>query len=323
MTPAGPATAGRHVAAVTGATGFLGQHLVRALAEQGFAPRILSRRDPVSPFWRGIEPQVVLGDLRSTQALERLCAGARVTIHVAGLVKAASRADFDLVNVDGALAAAKAAQAAGSRFVLISSLAAREPQLSDYAASKRAGEEAVRSAVADALVIRPPAIYGPGDRETLSVFAIAARSRFLPVLSPASRVAMIHVEDAARQIVDLASGERQGLASICDSRTDGYSWGEIMAAAAAAVGAPAPRLVRVPDAALGLAGALADLAGRRSKQPRVFGAGKARELSHPDWAFSVDRSLASSPSRHDVARGFGETVLWYRLHGWLPKKFGD
>ncbi len=315
--------AGPRTIAVTGATGFLGQHLVRAIAERGLLPRILSRRDPISPFWRGIEPQVVLGDLSSAAALARLCDGADVVVHLAGLIKAADRPAFDKVNVDGARAVAKAASDAGARFALVSSLAAREPRLSDYAASKRAGEEAVLAVAPHALIVRPPAIYGPGDRETVGLFAAAQASRVLPVLSPASRVAMIEVRDAAAQILDLVVGARTGLASICDARPDGYAWTEIMGAAAAAVGAPPPRLLRVPEGLIRLAGALADGASKISKQPSVFGSGKARELSHPDWAFSDDPSLASSPSRHDVARGFGETVDWYRSAGWLSKKYSD
>ncbi|PVM93384.1 epimerase [Caulobacter radicis] len=314
---------GPRVVAVTGATGFLGQHLVRAIAERGLVPRILSRRDPVSPFWRGIEPQVVLGDLARPEALAPLCDGADVVIHLAGLIKAADRAAFDKVNVDGARAAAQAATAARARFVLVSSLAAREPRLSDYAASKRAGEEAVLAIAPEALIIRPPAIYGPGDRETVGLFAAAQSSRVLPVLSPASRVAMIEVRDAAAQILDLVTSRRTGLASICDARPDGYAWSEIMTAAAVAVGAGRPRLLRVPEGLIRLAGSVADAASRLSGQPSVFGSGKARELSHADWAFSDDPSLASSPSRHDVARGFGETVDWYRSAGWLSKKYSD
>ncbi|MFT4255120.1 MAG: NAD-dependent epimerase/dehydratase family protein [Caulobacter sp.] len=314
---------GNRVVAVTGATGFLGQHLVRALAEAGYVPRILSRRDPVSPFWRGIEPQVVLGDLGNAQALKRLCDGAGAVIHAAGLIKAASRAGFDKINVTGAVAVAEAARRAGARLVAVSSLAAREPELSDYAASKRAGEEAVLAALPSALIIRPPAIYGPGDRETLGLFAAAQSSRILPVLSPASRVAMIHVHDAAAQILDLLESGRSGLASICDGRPDGYAWSEIMTAAATAVGAPPPRLLRIPDAVIHAAGTIADLASGISKQPSVFGSGKARELSHADWAFLTDPSLASSPSRHDVAAGFGDTVRWYRSRRWLPKKYSD
>ncbi|MDG2530092.1 NAD-dependent epimerase/dehydratase family protein [Caulobacter endophyticus] len=314
---------GPSVVAVTGATGFLGQHLVREIAERGLVPRILSRRDPVSPFWRGIEPQVVLGDLARPEALARLCDGADVVIHLAGLIKAADRAAFDKVNVDGARAVAQAATAAGARFVLVSSLAAREPQLSDYAASKRAGEDAVRAIAPETLIIRPPAIYGPGDRETVGLFAAAQASRVLPVLSPASRVAMIEVRDAAAQILDLVESGRSGLASICDARPDGYGWTEIMTAAAAAVGAPPPRLLRVPEGLIRAAGGVADLASKLSGQPSVFGPGKARELSHADWAFSDDPSLASSPSRHDVARGFGDTVGWYRSVGWLSKKYSD
>jgi uncharacterized protein YbjT (DUF2867 family) len=143
------ATEAQGVVAVTGATGFLGRHLVRALARDGWTPRVLVRRDPIHPLWRDIEVEVVVGDLKTPGALDRLCDGATVVIHVAGLIKAASLEGFNAVNRDGARAAALAAKAAnpsqgGARFILVSSLAAREPQLSNYAASKRAGEDAVR-----------------------------------------------------------------------------------------------------------------------------------------------------------------------------------
>jgi hypothetical protein len=144
------------VVAVTGATGFLGRHLVRALANDGWKPRVLVRRDPIHPLWRDIEIEVVTGDLKTPGALDRLCQGAEVVIHVAGLIKAASLDGFNAVNRDGARAAAQAAKAAGARFILVSSLAAREPQLSNYAASKRAGEDAVRE-ISPERPDRPPA----------------------------------------------------------------------------------------------------------------------------------------------------------------------
>ena len=309
------------VVAVTGATGFLGRHLVRALAQDGWTPRVLVRRDPIHPLWRDLEVEVVAGDLKTPGALDRLCKGAEVVIHVAGLIKATTLDGFNLVNRDGARAAALAAQVAGARFILVSSLAAREPQLSNYAASKRAGEDTVREVSPSALIVRPPAIYGPGDTETLGLFQIAAQSPVLPVLSPMTRIAMIHVQDAAAKLVAFCRRPVSGLVEISDVRRDGYTWTEIMSGAAAVMGAN-PRLIRLPDGALRVAGTLADAWSKASNTPSVFGSGKVRELLHADWTLSSAPMSEGVPSAFGLIDGFANTVDWYRIEGWLPKNIG-
>ncbi|MCK5909104.1 MAG: NAD-dependent epimerase/dehydratase family protein [Caulobacter sp.] len=305
------------VVAVTGATGFLGRHLVRALAQDGWTPRVLIRRDPIHPVWRDFNVEVVAGDLRTPGALARLSEGAEVVVHVAGLIKARSLDAFNAVNRDGALAAAQAAREARARFLLVSSLAAREPTLSNYAASKRAGEDAVLADSPDALIVRPPAIYGPGDTETLEVFKLAASSPVLPVLSPASRVAMIHVHDAASQLAAYCKNPVSGLVELSDVRRDGYTWAEIMSTAASVMGRK-PSLVRLPRAGVMAAGALADAWSFASQTPAVFGLGKARELLHADWTPSSAPMAEGVPSVFGLFDGFAHTVDWYRKQGWLP-----
>jgi len=309
------------LAAVTGATGFLGQHIVRALAEEGWAVRILARRDPISPFWRGLEPELEIGALDDLAALERLCAGAEVLVHAAGLVKARSRRAFMEVNAHGARRAAEAAaRAEVPRMVLISSLVARAPQLSHYAASKRAGEAAAAAVLGDRVsVVRPPAVYGPGDLETLPVFRAAARSPLLPVFDPRARIALIHGEDAARQIAAVAAEPpRSGPICLSDARPEGYGWREIVGAAAQAVGASA-RLVRVPGATLSLAGALGSLAGALGAAPMLT-LGKARELRRLDWGLSPGEICPALPgARYGLAEGFAHSVLWARQFGLLAK----
>jgi uncharacterized protein YbjT (DUF2867 family) len=305
------------VVAVTGATGFLGRHLVRALAQDGWTPRVLVRRDPIHPVWRDFNVDVVAGDLRTPGALARLSEGAEVVVHVAGLIKARSLDAFNAVNRDGALAAAQAAREAGARFLLVSSLAAREPTLSNYAASKRAGEDAVLADSPDTLIVRPPAIYGPGDTETLEVFKLAASSPVLPVLSPTSRVAMIHVHDAASQLAAYCKNPVSGLVELSDVRRDGYTWAEIMSTAASVMGRK-PSLVRLPRAGVMAAGALADAWSFASQTPTVFGLGKARELLHADWTPSSAPMAEGVPSVFGLFDGFAHTVDWYRKQGWLP-----
>jgi uncharacterized protein YbjT (DUF2867 family) len=174
-----------NVVAVTGATGFLGRRLVKVLGEQGWTVRVLARRDITDPAWLGLEPQLVIGDLANSRALAALCDGAQVVVHVAGLIKARSRAVFDRANVEGSRQVALAAKTAGARLVLVSSLAAREPNLSDYAGSKRGGEDAAREIMGgDLTIVRPPAIYGPGDVETLRLFEMASKSPVLPAFRP-------------------------------------------------------------------------------------------------------------------------------------------
>ena len=280
---------------------------------------MLARRAPTEP-WRDPSPEIVNGDLADQAALGRLCAGAEVLIHSAGLVKARGRADFDAVNVAGARRVAVAALEAGvSRVVLVSSLTAREPGLSHYSASKAAGEVAMREVLGRALTIaRPCAIYGPGDRELLPVFQAAAASPVLPLLGAPARVAMIHVADAAGQVAALAATRRNGgsVVALCDSRPDGYSWRELMAEAARACGRT-PRFVPVPTALIRAIGITNDFTALFGATPMLTSA-KARELLHPNWAVAPEEQTeAVRPARYDLRTGFSTTVAWYRSAEWM------
>ncbi|MEJ2818070.1 NAD-dependent epimerase/dehydratase family protein [Caulobacter sp. CCG-8] len=309
------------VVAVTGATGFLGRRLVKVLAEQGWTVRILARRDITDPMWRGLEPQLVIGDLANTAALAALCDGAEAVVHVAGLIKAQDRAAFDRGNVEGTRRVAQAAKTAGARLILVSSLAAREPHLSDYAGSKRGGEDAAREIFGgDLTIVRPPAIYGPGDVETLRLFKMASKAAFLPVLSPKTRMAWIHVDDAAARIADLVKTPRLGLLSLSDNRPEGYGWIELMRTASKAVGA-SPRLVRIPSGAIKALAVLSKWASAATGKDTILTPGKARELLHDDWALSSNDPIPDFPPvRYPLEAGFAQSVRWYRSEGWLKEE---
>lgn len=308
--------------ALTGATGFLGLHLLPALLETGFTVRILARRPPPKGAWDGLVFDTVHGSLADSAALHELTQGVAVVIHAAGLIKARSRAEFLQVNRDGTAALASAARKAApdARFLLISSLAAREPRLSDYAFSKHAAEVAARAAFPELperlAIIRPPAIYGPWDTETLALFR-AARRAFVPVFGN-GRVAIIHARDAACGIAALAASGRAGRFALADPNPEGYPPGELLRAAGRAMGR-APRLVALPAPVLLAAGAGAGLWSRLTGRPQIFGPGKAREILHPDWSVHPAERLPPEifRPRFGLEQGFAATVAWYRQAGWL------
>ena len=315
----------RPLAAVTGATGFLGAHLVRALDSRGYAVRVLARREPSAPGWGEVGPEVVSGDLSDDAALRWLVEGAAVVIHAAGAIKARDLPGFMAINRDGAARMAEATLegAPGARFLLVSSLAAREPQLSDYAASKRAGETAVAERVpAERLtIVRPPAIYGPGDRETLAVFQAAALSPILPVPSAHGRLALVHVADCANAIAALGEGP-SGLYAVADARPEGYSWREVFEAAANAC-RRRPIMVNAPAWLLpGVAHAAGFIARMGGAAP-ILTAGKVRELLHPDWSVTAAELPAGVPApRFGLQDGFIDTVDWYFRNGHIRLRGG-
>jgi 2-alkyl-3-oxoalkanoate reductase len=312
----------RPIIAVTGGTGFIGRALVPLLAAQGWRVRLLLRRDPVWPQWRNLDLQIVAGDLGDAGALTQLVSGVEAVVHVAGLIKAARRRQFFAVNHAGTagLAAAASRHAPQAHFLHLSTIAAREPHLSDYAASKRAGEDAVLQVLGErSSVLRPPAVYGPGDRETLVFFQLARR-RFVPLLGPTRALAaMIHVEDLTQLMAaQLRTAPRGAVRTAADGRPAGYSWQEVFTTAARAMGNERASLFRAPAALLRTA-ALAGDVGRLFGSANMLSSQKLRELRHLDW--SVEPSDWAQPSgwvpRYSLPEGFAQTVAWYQRAGWL------
>ena len=303
--------------AVTGATGFVGPHLVAALARHGWRVRLLIRKWSPVPSLAGVEAEIVLGDLNDDAALARLVAGADAVIHAAGLIKARHEADFLVVNRDGT--ARLSALAPDVPFLLLSSLAAREPLLSPYAASKRAAEEVVARRTGPWLAVRAPAVYGPGDRETLAYFRTAVRGLALRPNRPEARLGWIHVADLAEALA-LAVDRTlpSDIYEIDDGHEGGYSYADMAEAVQGAVGRPvrSMSIARVQIMAVAWANLLRQSLGGRVQ---ILTPGKVREMFHPDWTIH-DRRLASTigfAARFTLARGFAETIAWYRERHWL------
>jgi UDP-glucose 4-epimerase len=161
------------VVALTGATGFVGRVTLDHLLASGWTVRALARAD--QPKRKGVT--WINGALDRPDALAKLCDGADAIMHIAAVVNAPDAAAFEAGNVIGTANMLAAAKEAGiSRFLHISSLSAREPQLSHYGASKAKAERLVATSLIDWTIIRPPGVYGPGDVDVYEMFRMAQRA---------------------------------------------------------------------------------------------------------------------------------------------------
>ena len=226
------------------------------------------------------------GSLDDRAALSELIADSQAIVHCAGAVRGSSLAQFRRSNLDGTrnLLEAAADRPANVRLLMISSLAAREPQLSWYAQSKREGENLVTSSDGDWCVLRPPAVYGPGDEEMQAVFASMRQGLALVPGSVAARNSLIHVTDlvaAMLACLEAADAGSQVLYA-CDGKPGGYDWKEL-AEIAATVFERRVRTLRVPGPLLDTFAAvnlsLARLTGRAPMLTPL----KLKELRFPDW----------------------------------------
>ena len=301
--------------ALTGATGFLGGAVLEEALARGLVVDALTRRD--QPRRDGVT--WMRGDLADRDALDEIMLGAEVAIHVAGVVNAPGPAEFVAGNVDGTLAALEAAKAAGvPRFVFVSSLSAREPQLSAYGASKARAELLVKASGLDWTIVRPPWIYGPGDRDTLDMFK-AARIGVVPVPGGGGRASMIHVHDLARLLLDLIPGGEYVTHRVFepdDGRARGWSHVEIAHAMGKAVSGRRALALQLPPFAM-RAAARVDraLRGRRAK----LTADRVGYMLHPNWVVSATARPPRAIWRPMIAtpEGLTQTAEWYREAGWL------
>jgi nucleoside-diphosphate-sugar epimerase len=297
--------------AVTGGTGFVGQHLLRLAAASGYRVRALTRR-PQPPDgaidW-------IPGALDQPDSLAQLVASADAVIHIAGLISG-SRNAFEAVNVHGTASVVDAARRIGvRRFVHISSLAAREPHLSSYGWSKARAERVAAASGLDWTIIRPPAIYGPGDKETLELFRMARRG--LVALPPKGHFSLIHVEDLCRLILRVVH-EPDTIAEAYepdDGRVNGWQHRHFARTLSGVFGRRGTSL-HMPRALLhGLSRFERIIRRDRAK----LTTDRVNYFCHPDWVVTAERRPPPGLWKPQIPTeaGLRSTADWYRAEGWL------
>lgn len=267
------------------------------MAELGFRVKALVRDPTKARHLSHSHIDLVTGDLSDHIALQQLTSDCSVVIHGAGAVRGSSQHAFDRVNVDGTaaiIAAVKSLQPP-PRLLLLSSLAAREPQLSWYAHSKRSGEQLLQAEQQlDWTILRPPAVYGPGDKEMLPVFQMMSRGVAPVAGDKTARISLIHVADLVEAIIACLQCQTTShqVLTLCDGKDGGYDWHE-MAALAAATWSRRVRLWQLPGWLLDTTAAINLRLARITGRAPMLTPAKLRELRHSDWVVD-NRAMAAT-----------------------------
>ena len=318
---------------LTGATGFVGSHVAEALSRSGFRIRCAIRTTSDTRWLRGLPAETIETtriDLASPAALAEALEGVSHVVHVAGITRASSEADYFTVNADVTQILAEASvRAAVNRFVLISSLAARGPDgfrgpASPYGASKLESERRLQAVVEsggslEPRVLRPGGVYGPRDRDLLPLFQVA-RSGFVPVPSGVGRLQPVYASDVAMAVLRALDVEWSEDGPFHLGGPEVHTWEEIADALGEAIGRNV-RPVRVPAALFLAAGSLSEVAAFIRRRAPDFDRRRARDLTRLNWTCElgpVEQELGWRPEV-SLRTGLAEAANWYREAGWLGR----
>lgn len=321
---------------ITGATGFVGAHVVSRFAEQGTAIRALVRASSDTRALERCGAELAPGSMTDPDSLRRAVREVDVVVHLAALTSARSTAEYRRVNETGTRELVRAAVLADPRprrFVYLSSLAAAGPSIDGepvkpgdaprpvtaYGRSKLAGEIACQEAAADieVSILRAPAVYGPGDREMFRFFRMAQLGIVPVPAGPDRMLQFVHVGDLAGALVRAALGPAAaGLFHIAEAKA--YGGREFARLVGEAVGRQV-RVVTVPAAVLRMAAFMNEAARGAMARSTVFNRDKAEELLATGWLCETGtaRDVLGFEAETPLARGLRDTALWYERNRWL------
>jgi nucleoside-diphosphate-sugar epimerase len=322
------------VALVTGATGFIGSHLVEALVAKGWRVRCLVRKSSVLRWVPTDDVTLITGDVRVPgEDLDRAVRNVSVVFHLAGVTSAANDTEYRASNVGGTrnIIDAMRRSAPDALFVFCSTLAAAGPAskrplnetdsaspVSEYGRSKLAAEQVVSESGLDYLIVRPPAVYGPRDTDILAAFRLAARGLAFRIAPEGQRLSLVHVHDLARGFVCAAEAEGRGLYYMTDGMI--HTWESVTEQISKAVG-KTPRIITVSH---GMAEAISQverLRGMVTGSKPLLTPDRIREFSQKDWTCDDTRARLDIDYESTISlpEGMQATADWYRSQGWLSK----
>ena len=316
---------------VTGGTGFIGRHLLEKLIAKGETVRALVRRTRVPrSLPAGVE--TVYGDLASGAGLAEALCGAHAVIHLAGVTKALRPRDYYTGNVRATEQLAHAMAGRGMRLVHVSSLAAMGPTtpgaplsedaephpLTNYGRSKLDAERVVRNLAPDAVIVRPPVVYGPRDTDVFQLLKSISKGLVLEISGGERWFSAIYVKDLVEGLLAAAGAPRAAGRAYFLAHAKPVSWRQL-GESAARIMARTPRVLTVPFAVANLVGACGELWARLSGKPGIVSREKIAEARCMAWTCDTGRAASElgfvAPTSLD--EGLAATLAWYKEAGWL------
>ena len=324
---------------VTGATGFVGSHVVDILLARGLDVSYIARATSNHRWLTGKPVTLVEGSLHDLGSLHRALDGVDVVIHVAGQTAGRNEADFLRGNqgaTQNLIDAVRTYRPNLTRFVHISSMAVNGPAkdeehpnredqplhpITAYGRTKKLAEDVINEASADipCTIIRPPAVYGPRDEATLTFFAAVAKGLAPMIGFDNKKVSLVHIRDLARGIVDASFHERTIGETYFISSDEWYTWQKIADITGSVTGRKRLLTLRLPHplvlAIAGTSGAF----GRFAEKPPVLDYEKGIDMIQRYWICSTEKAHRDFGYKQEISleEGILETVSWYRTQGWL------
>jgi nucleoside-diphosphate-sugar epimerase len=324
-------------ALVTGATGFIGSHLVELLLQKKYAVRCLLRTTSSTKWLKNLPVEYAYGDLFDDAALDAAVEGVDVVYHSAGLTKARTKEEYYRGNVIGTrnlLAAVRRRSQGLRRFVYISSQAAAGPSpdptpitedvqphpITTYGRTKRQGEEECLALMPSlpATIVRPPVVYGPRDKDVFEFFHTVYRG-LQPIVGFGEKfVSLVHVLDLIRGIVLAAESPRALGETYFISSTRTYGWKEIGDVTKRILQKRVLR-IRIPETGVFVVAGLAELGARVSRKAALINLEKARDMVQDYWTCDSSKARRDFGYEQQISleEGVQGTIRWYQEEGWL------
>jgi dihydroflavonol-4-reductase len=324
-------------ALVTGATGFIGSHLVELLLKKNVSVRVLLRRSSDTKWLNGLPVELEYGDLFDQEALRRAVAGVDYVYHSAGVTKARTKEEYFRGNTTGTaniLQATASYNPTVKRFVQISSGTAAGPShgmdpitedapcrpITTYGLSKRAAEEACEAKmnILPITIVRPPAVYGPRDKDVFEFFNTMSKGLQPMVGMKEKYVSLIHVRDLVRGFEMAATSPNTVGKTYFVTSKELYDWKQIGEVTRNVLGRGALRL-RIPEFGVYCIAAVAEVLSKFSSKPALINFEKAKDMVQDYWTFSPVKAEKDFGfvQQMSLEAGIKNTIEWYKEQGWL------